>query len=160
MAEDAKLIGTVTAVAALTPTITASSQYTTGNVVGGLLAFPNVVRNRQPTGVLESIQLDLLSAQTCSFKVYFFPSKPVTSFTDKSAPSINAADAPNVIGPFTLSAYDSGLGTHTAYNLPAIGQGLSLAAGSTTLYAVVVVVGTPTFASASDLTISISVLQD
>lgn len=151
-------VGGKTAKIAVTPTITSGSAYTTGNVVGGKLTFSSALLTAG-SGVLESISIRCKSVQTATFLLALFDSNPTnTTWTDKTAPSINAADIPFLVGIYQLASFSSSLGTHTIYNLNGISQ--TLAAGATTLYGVLVVTGTPTFASTSDITAVLGILQD
>jgi hypothetical protein len=143
----------------LQPTVTAAA-YSANNCVGGLLTFTNAFGAAQ-SGVLESVTLSLKTGSvTAGFKLYLFNANPSnTTWTDKASPSINAADVGKLIGPpLSLTAYDNGLGTHTLYGIDGIGRQLSSA--NTSLYGVLVTTGTPTFASTSDVYITVQILQD
>lgn len=144
---------------AVTLTVTASSAYASGNVVGGLMTFPNVVQATPLSGIIQAISLRFKSVQTGSFDLYLFGSNPTAStFTDKTAPSLNAADFDKVIAVYSFTANKSGLGTHTIYDLDAVGRAIVLA--STSLYGVLITTSTPTFASASDPSVLIATLDD
>ena len=155
------IVGSVysrTARVTATPTVTASSAYTAGNELGGLLTYSNAFGTQQ-SGVIQSVRAVCKSVQTTGLKVYFFTTNPTNStWADKTTPAINAADVGYALGPFTLSSPDSGLGTITTWTLDGIGA--AIVASSTTLYAAAVVTGTPTFASTSDCTVTVTVLQD
>ena len=140
----------------LTPTVTASSAYAAGACVGGLLNFTHDI-DSSLEGILESVSISVKSIQTTAFKLYTFSALPSNStFTDKVVPAINAADVPLVTGVYQFPVADSGLGTMTIYNLDAIAKALQLASRS--VYAVLVAVGTPTFASASDVIVTLLTL--
>jgi hypothetical protein len=143
----------------VTPAVTAASAYVTGNVVGGLLTFANVVQATVLSGVLESVTLAIKSTQTATFKLYLFRSAPSATFTDKTSPAINAADASLLLDVITLSGGDSGLGANaTLYVADNIGKSLVLA--GTALYGVLVVTGTPTFTTTTDVVVTASILKD
>ena len=140
------------------PTVTASSAYTLNNQVGGLLTFASAT-GPLLSGILQSIRVTSKSVQTTGLKLYFFTTNPTNStWTDKTAPAINAADIPFLAGEYTLGGADSGLGTHTIWNLDGIGK--AFASATSTLYGILVTTGTPTFASTSDISVTISVLKD
>ncbi len=144
---------------AATPAVTAGAAYAAGNQVGGLLTFANAVRAATLSGVLASLRLSCRDVQTTAFRIYLFTANPTgSSWADKTAPAIAAADIPFLAGVYTLSAADSGLGTHTLYNLDGIGKVLQCA--TTSLYGVLVCVGTPTFGSTSDVTVAVGIAQD
>lgn len=148
----------VTASVTVTPTVTASSAYTAGNEVGGLLAFANAVGTALG-GIVQSITVTSKSVQTTAFKLYLFSANPTNStWTDKAAPAINAADLPSLLGVYTIGAADSGLGTMTVWNLDGVSK--SFRSSTTSLYGVLVAIGTPTFASTSDVSVTVSALKD
>lgn len=146
-----------TAVATVTPTVTASA-YTAGNVVGGKLTFSSML-DTALSGILQSIHVVSKTALTAGLKLYLFNADPSSStFTDKSAPSIHASDFAKLIGVYPLSQPDSGLGTHAVWLLDSIGK-LFNASGST-LYAVLITTGTPTPGSTSDFSVTMAVIKD
>jgi hypothetical protein len=151
-------VGGKTSQVSVTPTLTASSAYTAGNCVGGLMTFSSILL-AAGSGVLQTLVLQCKSTQTATFKFYLYSANPSSStFTNKSAPSINSADIAKLIGFWTLSTPDSGQGTHTIYVVDGVGHALNV--GATTLYGVLVTTGTPTFASTSDINMVLAVLED
>ena len=147
----------VTASVTVTPTVTAAA-YSTGNEVGGLLTFTSAV-GAALGGIVQSIAVTSKSIQTTGLKLYLFSANPSNStWTDKSTPAINVADLPGLLGSYTLGSADSGLGTMTVWNLDGISK--SFRSTTTSLYGVLVAVGTPTFASTSDVSVTVSVLND
>jgi len=131
----------------VTPTVTAAG-YGAGNEVGGLITI--VVPNTAAGLVLQSVRLDFKDAQTAEFDVFQFSANPSNStWTDKSAPAVNAADVFKVLPPIKLTNNSSGLGTHTVYGADAIGR--ALARSTTSDFFVVVTPGTPTLGSTSDM---------
>ena len=155
------IIGSVlgrTSKVAVTPTVTASSAYAAGNEVGGLMTFANVF-DAANSGILQSITVKCLSVQTTPLNLYLFTTNPTNStWTDKTGPAINAADIPYMRGPFTFGYPDSGLGTCTIWELDAIAA--AIVASSTSLYGILTCTATPTFASTSGITVSLTVLKD
>jgi len=152
------VLGRTSKVVANAITVTASSAYTAGNVVGGVLTFANVFDGAN-SGVTQSIRVRCKSVQTTNFKLYLFTSAPTGgTLTDKTAPAIAAADIPNVVGPFLLTGADNGLGTETTWELD--GVGAAIVSSTTGLSGVLVTTGTPTFASTSDLSVEITTIKD
>jgi len=155
------VIGSVlgrTSKVAVTPTVTASSAYVSGNEAGGLMTFSSVFDSAN-SGILQSIRIRCKTVQSTGFKLYLFTANPSNStWTDKTNPAIAAADIPAVVGPFSLTAPDSGLGTETTWEMDAIGA--AIVSGSTGLYGVLVCTATPTFGSTSDVSVEITVLKD
>lgn len=152
-------VESVSRVGTVTPTLTASSAYTAGNCVGGLLTFTGMVR--RVSAILQSIHVSCKTVQTGGLKLYMFNSNPsATTFTNKTAPSLNAADVAKCIGVFTLSTPDNGLGTHTVWNLDGIGKAFVLPTAGAPLYGLLVTSGTPTFGSTSDVVVNVITLAD
>jgi len=154
--------GGITTEVCATPVVTAGA-YGSGNVVGGLLTVapfrPAVTGAPNQGGILQSIRVTLKTVQTAEFDVYQFSSNPTAStWTDKAAPAINVADVAKVLPPIKLTTPASGLGTHTVYGSDAIAR----AKTGTTVndYFVIVVVGTPTLGSTSDLQFCATYLVD
>jgi hypothetical protein len=138
-----------------TPAITSGSAYTSGQEAGALMTF---AIGGAGSGILESVFATCKSVQTMPLKLYIFDANPSsTTWTDKSIPAINVADVPKLLGlPLTLSVADSGLGTHTVWGQDGIGRSFIGA----NLYGVLLVSGTPTFASTSDITVKLGVVDD
>lgn len=142
----------------VTPAITASSAYTAGNCVGPLMQFTSAF-DAALSGILQRVTLNCKTVQTGGFKLYIFNANPSAStFTDKSAPNINAADVNKVVDVISLASPDSGLGTHTTYVSDAIAD--ALASATTTLWGLLVCTGTPTFGSTSDVSVMLGILKD
>ena len=151
-------VGGVSTEICVKPTV-ATSAYSAGFEVGQLLQFDGAVRQGIWTGIIESVRMTCLSVQTAEFDVTFFSAKPnASAWTDHGTPSIAAGDIPLVIGTVKLTSNFSGLGTHTVYNSDAIGRVIKLA--TTALYAVITTPGTPTFTTAGDVQLCVSLLQD
>lgn len=137
--------------------VTLNSAYTAGNEVGPLLSLSNMFRSSaqgapDQGGVLQSIRLNFGAVHTSEYDIYQFSSNPSnTTWTDKTTPSINAADVNLVHPPLKLTNNASGLGTHTVYGADGIGRahaaGTATVAATTTDYFVIVTQGTPTFTS-------------
>lgn len=143
----------------VSPAITSASVYAAGNIVGGLMTFNNAFANS--SGILQSIIIKSKSIQTSAFKLYLFSQQPTNStWTDKTAPAINALDLAYLVDFFIFAAPDSGLGTMTIYSQDGLGKAIANTAGGNQLYGVLVAVGTPTFNSSSDISVALGVIQD
>jgi hypothetical protein len=139
--------GAVTAEVCVTPIVTAGA-YVAGNVVGGLITFPNAFLTAN-AGELQSVRLTFKSVQTLEFDVTFFSALPATVFTDHAAPAIVAADALLVQPVIKLTNNYSGLGTHTVIGADNLNRSIKQLGSSA--YAVVTTTGAPTLASTSDM---------
>ena len=136
-------------------TVTASSAYTAGNEVGQLLTF--TLPTGYQTGILQSIQINVKSAQSNAYKLYLFTAQPAAStWADKTTPAIIGADKFLVVGPLNVAAYDNGLGTDTAYSLGGIA--MPFISATQTLYGVLLTTAAVTFSSSSDVQVSLGIL--
>lgn len=154
-------VGGKTVSVTVIPTVTASNAYGTNFVVGGLLTFANAFTSTG-SGILQSVVVTMKKAETSGFTFFVFNSNPSnTTWTDAQAAAINAADVAKVLPPIALSA-NSQLASTNFTVLSATGIGEALAPGATMLYGVLIsnAALTNQFASTSDVTATVTVLQD
>lgn len=144
-----------------TPTVTTGSAYASGNVVGGLLTFGPLVRRESGGGILNTVILRDKSGQAGTYDLFLFDQNPTNStFTDKSAVAINTADLSKVIGVLTIAAVKLGAAsTMGVSTLNSANLSFKLTSGST-IWGVLVVRGTPTYAGASDVSVDLVVVPD
>lgn len=155
------VIGSTNVVEA-TPTITAGA-YSTGDLVGAKITLTGAVVSAltRPSGIVHSVVLTDLAAQSADYDVVFFDTDPSnTTFTDNAAFAPADADLINVIGVAQLTTHsafsDNGVSFAFGTNIP-----FKITDTSTNaLYAALVVRAAPTYASTSDLTLKVTVLQD
>ena len=132
-----------------TQAVTSGSAYAAGNEVGGLMNI--TLPLSASSGILQSVQINVKSAQSNAYKLYCFNSNPSNStWTDKVTPAINVNDLFKAIGPFNIASYDNGLGTGTWYNLSGIGAAFGGLTNST-LYCVLITTAAVTYTSTSDV---------
>lgn len=140
------------------PTVTASAAYTSGNDVGGLLTFNNAVRASGHGGVLQTCLLRDTSGQNVSYNMFLFDQTPSnTTVTDKTAVSIAAADLPKVVLPVVAFSGLTQAGTPGVIGAGALNYGFKLSTG-TTLFGILQVVGAPTYATTTAVTIDCTIL--
>ena len=153
-------VGVTSAPAAAAVTVTPTNTvgaYTAGQCVGGLITLANVGQGTTFGALLQSVQLAAKINYTGGFNITFFGSAPSTTFTDKATPTFNLSDVPKIVAYATITGYNQGLGTNYAvYANYYLGASVQLA--SSTLYAVITCVGAPTFATTTDLTLSVGTL--
>ena len=153
--------GGFTKVVTVTPTVEAAA-YATGELIGGKMSFAQAVRGIDlvdATGMIQSVVITDLAKQSANLDLVFFDVDPSnTTFTENSALDINDTDLLTIIGVVAITDWkdfsDNSVGI--ALNL-AMPFGLGTGA---TIYAAIVSRGSPTYASTSDLTVRIGVLQD
>lgn len=137
----------------------AATAHAANDVVGGKMTLAGAVRASAGSGVIQSVTIFDKAGQAGSYDVLFFTADPsATTITDDSPLTLNDADGAKVICPTpvttTSTFVDNGVTGTTN-----IGCAFEVASG-TTIYAVVIARTAVTFASTSDITVRISILQD
>lgn len=136
-----------------------AAAYSAGNCVGGTLSFPQVVRRDGGSGILNSVTLRDKGGQAGTYDLFLFDSAP-SAQTDKAAVALTAADLAKCIGVVTLAAVKLGASaTMGISTLTGANFSFKLASGST-MGAVLVARGTPTYASVSDVSLELYVIPD
>jgi hypothetical protein len=142
-----------------TPTVSTGA-YTSGDNVGGKVTLASACRDTTGSGIIQSVVITSKSIQTATFDVVFFSADPSGStFTDNVAQAVVDADLSKVIGVAQCTTVVA-LAAESIHQATAIGLPFALSGGATTLYAAIVVRGTPTLGSTSDIWLSVRVLQD
>lgn len=153
-------VGGKTVVASATPTITASSAYATGNVIGSKMTFAGLGRIAGGTGLFQMASIHSKSAQTFACDLVLFHTDPAAStFTDKTALAVNAADFDKVLGVVHINDWTN-LGTPSFAEATQLAMAYKVSAGQTDVYGVLVARSTPTFGSTSDLKVIAKSLLD
>lgn len=156
-------IGGHTKTVTATPTISTSA-YAAGDLIGGKMTLLNAVRFgdslRPGSGEIRSVTLTDKAKQSATIDVVFFSVDPdSTTFTDNAAFDPDDSDLVEMIGFASVDSWsdfnDNSVGV--ALNL----TGLAFDVGqNTAIYAALVSRGTPTYASTTDLTLRVGILQD
>jgi hypothetical protein len=142
-----------------TPTVSTSA-YTSGDNVGGKVTLSDVCRGQMGSGLIQSVVITSKSIQTATFDVVFFNADPSGStFTDNVAQAIVDADLSKIIGVAQCTTVVA-LAAESIHQATGLALPFALSGGATTLYAAIIVRGTPTLGSTSDIWISVRVLQD
>lgn len=153
-------IGGFTWTPQVTPPVTINSAYSSGQVIGGMLTFGNALR--ASSGVISNITIVDKDAQASALNIYIFGAAPATSYPDKSVFTMNATDAANCIGAYSILSGSSGWVQGGGVSVATISP-LALAVASDiqkTLWMLIVSAGTPTFTSASAMITTMGILQD
>lgn len=142
-----------------TPTVSTSA-YSTGDNVGGKITLASVCRDTMGSGLIQSVIITSKSLQTASYDVIFFNADPSGStFTDNAAQAIVDADLSKIIGVAQCSTVVA-LSAESIHQATGLALPFALSGGATTLYACIIVRGTPTLGSTSDIWLATRVLQD
>lgn len=157
----------------VTPTISNGVAYTSGDYLGGLNTVANAARFSGGGGVITSVTvLDKTQAQRSAFDIVLFNSA-ITATTDNGAWAVSDADMAKCIGvisvlttdyntafpgtPLNSVAFKPDTKTNTLPQAMAIPYYCS---GGTSLYVQLLVRGTPTYTSTSDLVLQFDCLLD
>lgn len=139
----------------VTPTVEATPDYSSGDVMGGKMTLANAARVSAGTGYIVGVRIASLADITVPIDVIFFKADPTnTTWTENSAVALNASDATMLVGAVQVFNWFD-LGT------PVVGFAecripFDIASG-TSLYAVMIPRGTINLASASDIIIEVTV---
>jgi hypothetical protein len=141
-----------------TPTVS-TTPYSTGDNVGGKVTLTDACRANMGSGLIQSVVITSKSLQTATFDVIFFNADPSGStFTDNVAQAIVDADLSKIIGVAQCTTV-VGLAAESIHQATALALPFALSGGATTIYACIVVRGTPTLGGTSDIWLSVRVLQ-
>lgn len=145
----------------VTPTISTSPAYTSGDCVGGLQTVANAVRISAGSGILQSvIVVDNTQAQRAAMDLVFFD-RSVTTQGDNNAFAVSDADMAFCLGVVSIGAYNTAwAGTPLNSVASLFNIGLPFVLTGTSLFVQAVVRGTPTYVATTDLIFNYGILQD
>lgn len=152
-------------VVSVTPTVTAGAAYnaTTKNSVGGKQTLPGAVPISGGVAILQSVLVLDKANQKAPLTILLFNGDPTGgTYTDNGQVNLST-DLAKVIRRINVTAgdYETIDNSGTDYAIAEIGaiSKLVKASSGTSLYAVIITTGTPTYASTSDLTLRFGFLQ-
>jgi hypothetical protein len=156
------LSGRNTKTVSVTPTVQATPDYASGDVIGGKMTIAEAARESEGSGVVTWAHVFSLVdiGSSIPINVVFFNADPTNStFTENSAFSVHADDLAKIVGVMSLDQRID-MGTPVALHVGQHqGVPFSLPSG-TSLYAVAVAGGAINLASAADLTFVFGIEQD
>lgn len=136
----------------VTPSISSGSAYTSGDQIGGLMDVANAALTSGGSGYVVGVTVvDKTQAQRAAMDIFFYD-RSITTPGDNAAVNVSDADQAYLQGFMAIGPYNTAFpGTplnsvSSAYNI-----GLPFVLNGTSLYALAVVRGTPTYGSTSDL---------
>lgn len=143
---------------AFTPTVQ-NAAYASGNAIGGLQTVNFFQNGARFSGVIDIFDVYSAGGSTTPLTFYIFDKTPIaTTCTDKSALVVGAADLPKLaVAPFTLTpAAPTGTTISSAQLVQATSiRNADIIRGSS-VYVCIVVGGTVTPATTTDLTVKFS----
>lgn len=142
----------------VTPTVSSSPAYSTGDCIGSKMTFATMARTSGGGGVIQAAKIYCKSLQTFACDLLIFNADPTAStFTDNAALAVNSADINKLVAVLHISDWTAlGAAVSMAQFLNA-GAPFDLSSG-TTLYAVLVARSTPTLSTTSDITVELNVI--
>ena len=143
----------------VTPTVSTSPAYTAKDAVGSNMTFAGAARANAGSGVITKVLVEDKGQQMAALDLVLFNTNPAAA-TDNAifAPS-DAELAPDLcVGVIPIGAY-ADFSTNSIATVPC-NLPFVCAAGSTSLYGVLVARGTPTYPGASDIVVTLHILQD
>ena len=148
-------VGNLTKVITTTITGSTSPAYSSGDLVGGKITWANAVRANGGSAIVQSVHLFSKIALTQQFDVFLFGDDPTnTTFTDNGAFAISTSDWDKMVGHAKILDW--------AGATPSSGQailGLPVVCTATSLFGGLVVRGTPTLTSTTDIRVVVKLLQ-
>jgi hypothetical protein len=142
-----------------TPPVSASPNYTSGDSMGGVIAFANAVEGSHMGGggIIQHVRIVDAAAQALQIDVVFFRADPAAStFTDNALAVINAADAVQIIDFLPMTSWF----THTrSYSsVRNLSVPFVLSPGSSTLYCALIARGAHDLAATTDIHIRVGIM--
>lgn len=153
-------VGGFTKIVELTPTVEATPDYATGDLIGGKLEFTGAIRRKfTNTGIIQSVIITDKAKQSINIDVLFFDTDPSnTTFTENGVLVVHDTDLLNLVGVAAVTDWKN-------FSDNSMGQALNLGIPfkidtNFSLWAAMVTRGAHNLASTSDLTIRVGILQD
>lgn len=143
----------------IVPAVTVqAAAYAANDVVGGTITVPGVVRAAGSTAIWHSVQICDRAEQEAELLVLLFDRNPANATTTDNAPFAFGGSDANLLGKASLATWSTTGGSSVATEAN-LGIPVKPVAGLD-LYAVIIAVGTPTFAATNDLVLRLGFLQD
>lgn len=155
----------VTRCVSATPTADTSA-YASGDLIGGKLTFTGALGDYTATGYVVSVRITDLAAQASDLDLVLFTQNPTnTTFTDQAAFDVADTDLAKALVPINLGsasrfAFNDNSIHYVGHLFEPLYGVTSGGALSTTIYGALISRGSPTFATAADVTVTICVSQD
>ncbi len=147
---------------AVTPTISAAGIYVSGDALGGLLTFANVVRAPGRGGVVTKIVVIDDDQELAPVDLVFFD-QTFTAIADNAPFDPSDADMQNCIGFIDVAATDYADFTDNSVATKTSGLRMpfdfQLVAAGTSLFAQMVVRATPTYTATDDLMVKVTIAR-
>jgi hypothetical protein len=152
-------VGTPCDVISVTPTISTSPAYSSGDAVGGVQTLTSAVRVSSGVAILESLTVIDKGNQKAALTLLFFNANPAAATVTDNSTFVFSTDISKLIGKVNVLASDyETVNSIGIASVKAIGLETK-ASGSANLFVAVVTTGTPTYLTTSDLSFQYGFLQ-
>lgn len=141
---------------AVTPTVDTSA-YASGDDIGGKLTFTNAVCSTASSFKVQGVVVSDKSSNAVAYDLVLFSANPAsTTFTDQAALDIADGDLAKVLPIVNIASTDQfTFADNSVSSLSSLASGGFVTATGGTLYGALVSRGTPTYASSSDVTVTL-----
>jgi hypothetical protein len=146
----------------IVPTIVVTAgAYGANDVVGGVIELPKVFRQEGRTVVLQDVFVLDAADQDPVLEILLFDQEPEQTYTNDAAMPTLDEDIDKIVARVSVAAasYVTVGGLAAAY-ADDLGHPIKAAKGLSSLWAVIVVTSTPTFAAVDDLRVRFGFFQD
>lgn len=159
----------ITKTISVTPTISTSPAYTSGDQLGGIMTLTDCIRQDTGTGYgnceLHSVTILDGSKQDIAIDIWFFNVSPTITSTDNAAFAMTKANQfAQCIGAISVgTSYSDAAAVSTSTDGKNLGICMQVAGSSTTntsLYAIAIVRGTPTYGTTTSIQFQFSFYMD
>ncbi len=147
----------------IVPTVTANSAYASGQSVGGVQVVSDAFINS--SGIVQNVTILDKNSQSIGMNVMIFNQQPSSSYPDKSAVTLSAADMLKVVGIFTISSGSRGWTTAGGVTISTtcplgIPVAMTTTGTRTTMWVLPIATSAGTFTTTSGLIFNYGMLQD
>jgi hypothetical protein len=141
--------------------VTASSAYSSGDVLGGALELPAAVRHAGASAILNTLLVTDVEEQDAAIELLIFDREPTQTYTDHEACPELDEDIAFLIAKVTIANGDYvSVGGLAINDISGLGRPLKAAKGVSSLWVVPVLGGTPTYGATTDVRMLFAFLQD
>ena len=147
---------------AATAMVVDTNIYAALDIMGGVLTFANALRPPAGTGILQSITITDDDNEKAPFDLLFFRASPTVTVADNGPWTHDAAGVANFLGRVQVLAADyltAVAGSLAGASIKNIGLPVVATDGST-IFALALATGTPTFTATSDVQIFAGFCRD
>ena len=145
----------------ISPTVTAGAYHANDNV-GGLQTLVGAMRVNAGTGLLQSVTVADKAMQNAQIGIYLFSTSPASgTYTNNVTFTMHDTDLNRCIGwvEVATSDYKSFVDNSVAC-IRNLSFPIKASAGTKSIYVLLRVTGTPTYAAATDLKLTFGILRD